>query len=100
MTIRQERSTKVVFYRPTDVSFSAAARSSAEKLFAAAGALLPGNTTNLFGEWCIADIDLALMLNRLVMNGDSVPDRLAAYARHQWRRPSVRLWVDRKRTAL
>jgi glutathione S-transferase len=26
----------------------------------------------MFGEWCIADTDLALMLNRLVLNGDAV----------------------------
>ncbi|MDH4191976.1 MAG: glutathione S-transferase, partial [Betaproteobacteria bacterium] len=43
---------------------------------------------------------LALMLNRLVLNGDSVPERLAAYARRQWERPSVRRWVDRERPAL
>lgn len=101
MPIRQERSTEVVFRRtPTDVPLSAVARASAEKLFAAAGALLPANAPNLFGEWCIADTDLALMLNRLVLNGDSVPERLAVYARHQWQRPSVQLWVKRERPVL
>lgn len=100
MPIRQERSTEAVFYMPTDVPLSAEARLSAEKLFAAAGALLPTNASNLFGEWCIADTDLALMLNRLVLNGDSVPEKLAVYARHQWQRPSVQLWVNRERPAL
>ena len=32
---------------------------------------------------CIADVDLALMLNRLVLNGDEVPTRLATYAQRQ-----------------
>ena len=100
MPIRQERSTDAVFYRPTDVPLSAEARASADKLFAAAGALLPANAPNLFGEWCIADTDLALMLNRLVLNGDSVPQKLAVYARHQWQRPSVQLWVNRARPRL
>lgn len=100
MPIRQERSTEVLFYKPTDVPLSADASASAEKLFAAAGALLSNNALNLFGEWCIADTDLALMLNRLVLNGDSVPERLAVYARHQWQRPSVQLWVNRERPML
>ena len=99
MPIRQERSTDVVFRSPTDAPLSTEARASAEKLFAAASALLPTNASNLFGEWCIADTDLALMLNRLVLNGDSGPERLAVYARHQWQRPSVQLWVNHERPA-
>lgn len=97
MPLRQERTTEVVFCKPTDVPLSAEARASAEKLFAAAGALLAASAPNLFGEWCIADTDLAIMLNRLVLNGDSVPERLAAYARRQWQRSSVQLWVNRQR---
>lgn len=97
MPIRQERSTEIVFHKPTNAPLSADATASADKLFAAAGSLLPADAQNLFGEWCIADTDLALMLNRLVLNGDPVPERLAVYARQQWRRPSVRLWVNRER---
>jgi len=97
MPIRQERSTEVVFHKPTGVPLSAEAGASAEKLFAAAGALLPTGSPNLFGEWCIADTDLALMLNRLVLSGDPVPQRLATYAKHQWRRPSVQRWVNQER---
>lgn len=100
MPIRQGRSTEVVFCKPTDVPLSAEARASAEKLFAAASALLPTDAPNLFGEWCIADTDLALMLNRLVLNGDPVPKRLAVYARYQWQRPSVQLWINRERALL
>ena len=97
MPIRQERSTDVVFYKPMDAPLSAEATASAEKLFAAVEALLQTNALNLFGAWCIADTDLALMLNRLVLNGDPVPERIADYARHQWQRPSVQLWVNRAR---
>ena len=100
MPIRQERSTEVVFYGPTPTPLTAEARTSAQKLFAAAESLLPANSENLFGEWCIADVDLALMLGRLVFNGDSVPERLAAYAKHQWLRPSVQLWVNQERPPL
>jgi len=54
----------------------------------------------LFDAWCIADVDLALMLNRLVLNGDAVPARLADYAKRQWERPSVRAWVTLPRPPL
>lgn len=100
MPIRQERPTEVVFYRPTSMPLSAEAQAAAEKLFAAADALLPAGAANLFGDWCIADTDLALMLNRLVLNGDPVPEKLASYAKRQWQRPSLQLWINRERPPL
>ena len=36
----------------------------------------------------------------LVLNGDSVPDSLAAYATRQWQRFSVQLWVNQERPSL
>jgi glutathione S-transferase len=93
MPLRQERSTEAVFLQPTANALSADATAAAQKLFFAAEALLPDGADNLFGAWCIADTDLALMLNRLVLNGDTlVPPRLATYARRQWQRTSVRNW--------
>jgi glutathione S-transferase len=59
-----------------------------------------GNPANLFGEWSIADVDLALMLNRLILNGDRVPAALVDYAQRQWQRPSVQAWVNLPRPAL
>lgn len=94
LAIRQERPTEVVFLKPSDHPLSDEAKASASRLFAASDALLAKGATDLFGEWCIADTDLALMLNRLVMNGDAVPERLAAYAQQQWQRPSVRQWIE------
>jgi glutathione S-transferase len=55
------------------------------------------NAPNLFGQWCIADTELALMLNRLIMNGDPVPQKLKDYVAGQWRRDSVQEWVRRTR---
>jgi glutathione S-transferase len=97
MPIREERSTEVVFFGRKFAPLSPAAQRAAEKLFAAADALLPANADHLLGDWCIADTDLALMLNRLVMHGDPVPQRLADYARGQWQRPSVQAWVNQPR---
>ena len=61
--------------------------------------LLAHGGEHLFGGWCLADTDLALMLNRLVLGGDDVPAPLAAYASRQWARPSVRGWLDAARAA-
>ncbi|MGF6607535.1 glutathione S-transferase [Paraburkholderia sp. WSM4175] len=100
LPVRQERSTEVIFYRSRGGPLSASAQEAAQKLFAAADALLPANSPNLFGEWCIADTDLALMLNRLVLNGDPVPHKLKEYATQQWQRASVQQWVQLERPPL
>lgn len=61
----------------------------------ASDALVPARAGHLFGAFSIADADLALMLQRLALNGDPVPERLRAYAAGIWRRPSVEEWVRR-----
>jgi len=40
------------------------------------------------------------MLNRLVLNGDTVPARLREYALAQWTHPAVRQWVAFERPPL
>ena len=99
MALRQERSTDVVFRAPTDKPLSDAARAAADKLIAGASALLAHGGPHLFDSWSIADADLALMLNRLVRNGDAAPKLLADYATRQWQRPSVQEWVTHARPA-
>ena len=96
--IREERSTKVVFGKPTDTPLSKSAEAEVEKLFAAADSLIKRDAANLFNNWCIADTDLALMLNRLVLNGVHVPEKLVDYASRQWKRPSVQLWTNQERS--
>jgi glutathione S-transferase len=94
MPIREERPTTVVFLRPEPKPLSADAQQAARKLFAAAQSLV-GGKDRLFDAWCLADTDLALMLNRLVRNGDPVPPELADFARREWERPSVRAWLEK-----
>jgi glutathione S-transferase len=94
MPIRQERNTEVVFLKRSLPALSSTAQAAAAKLFAAAQMLLPARGQSLFDTWSIADTDLALMLNRLVLAGDDVPDRLANYARAQWQHPGVQEWVN------
>jgi glutathione S-transferase len=97
MPIRVERSTEVIFYKPVTTSLSESAQQAAKKLFFIADELLQDEKQNLFGDWCIADTDLALMLNRLVLNGDPVPEKLTAYAKYQWQRPSIQAWVNKSK---
>jgi len=91
--IREERSTDVIFGSVKKPVLTHAGAASASKLFDTASRLLDHGKPNLFGEWCIADADLALMLNRLVLNGDEVPQALADYATFQWQRASVQRYV-------
>lgn len=98
--IREERSTLVVFYGKQYEVLSAVGVAAAQKLIAAAEALLPEGADYLCGEWSIADVELAVMLNRLILNGDPVPERLKRYAAHQWQRPTVQEWVNKARPAL
>ena len=91
--IREERSTDVIFAGVKKPALTQAGAASASKLFDTASRLLEHGNPNLFGEWCIADADLALMLNRLVLNGDDVPQALADYAAFQWQRASVQRYV-------
>ena len=100
MPIRDERPTFVVFNGAKRPALSKAARDAADQLFSAALTLLDGRTDNLFGAWSIADVDLAMMLQRLIVHGDPVPQRLVDYAARQWRRPSVQQWVLKKRPPL
>lgn len=100
MPIRLERPTSTIFYRPVSAPLSPEAQTASDKLLAAALELLSHGGENLFGAWSIADVDLAVMLHRLILNGDEVPLRLVRYAKAQWERPSVQLWVQRERPPL
>ncbi|MGF6915979.1 glutathione transferase [Paraburkholderia sp. 40] len=100
LPIRQERSTEVVFYKKEAPALTAAAELAVQKLYFAADRLLSQDASHLLGDWCIADTDLALMLNRLVMNGDDVPAKLASYAARQWDRESVQQWAKLGRPPL
>ena len=97
LPIREERPTTVIFQKPCNKPLSEKAQLAVEKLIRAAETLLEDHGSSLFGEWCIADTDLALMLNRLVASSDAVPKKLAAYVQNQWQRPSVQAWIDQGR---
>ncbi|WP_017345420.1 glutathione transferase [Pantoea sp. A4] len=94
LPIREERPTSVIFAAARFAPLSEAASLAAKKLIDAALKLLPEGQQNVFGEWSIADVDLAVMLNRLALHGDPVPQRLSDYAAFQWQRASIQLWLS------
>lgn len=93
MALRQERPTEVLFAGERFASLTPAAGQAVEKLIGAVQRLLPDGQQNLFGEWSIADTDLAVMINRLALHGDPLPVKLQHYAEFQWQRASVQLWL-------
>ncbi|WP_415773888.1 glutathione transferase [Pseudomonas sp. LB3P38] len=99
LVIRKERPADLIYFGKKDTPLSDDALAAVDRLFFVADRLLEGGAEHLFGDWSIADTDLAIMLNRLVANGDQVPSRLAAYVRRQWDRDSVRAWMDIERVA-
>ena len=99
LVVRRERPFDLVYFGKKDTPLSDDALAAVDRLFFVADRLLEEGAEHLFGDWSIADTDLAIMLNRLVANGDPVPARLAAYVQRQWDRDSVRAWMDLERKA-
>lgn len=97
MPIRDERSTYTVFYQPTKQPLSPAGVAAKTRLLTACDRLITEGRTTLFASWCIADTDLAMMLQRLAANGDELPAKVRAYVEANWQRPSIRKWVERAR---
>ena len=99
LVIRKERPADLIYFGKKETPLSDEAQAAVARLFFVADRLLEEGADHLFGDWSIADTDLAIMLNRLDANGDRVPARLAAYVRRQWDRDSVRAWMDIERVA-
>jgi hypothetical protein len=64
---------------------------------AVAEQLVSPGVHSIFDAWCIADLDLAFALQRLLANGCPMPERLRAYTEAIWERPSVREFVAHSR---
>src|SRR3546814_5057708 len=95
--LREERATTVLFAARNPQPLSDQGRQAADKVLRAADALIDEQGNNLFGQWSVADVDFAVMLNRLAANSDPVPEKVKRYIDRQWRRPCVQ---NRKSTSL
>ncbi len=90
--LRQERPTSTLWGARAVTPLSAAASQAAERLVEVLAPLLAHGAPTLFGAWCIADVDTAVMLQRLQLNGAVLPPALQRYAEANWARPSVAKW--------
>lgn len=98
MALREQRPTSTFFGEARPAPFDPAGRAAAERLVRIAERFLPAGARHVAGDaFTLADADLALMLHRLVKNGDPCPERLAAWAGDVFRRPSIRKWLARTR---
>ncbi len=91
--LREARPTSSVFGRPLTRPMPDKARDEAAELEQVALAVITGERTSMFADWCIADSDLALALMRLVANQDPLDRRLVNYALAQFDRKSVRRFI-------
>ena len=94
--LREERPSTTLWGARAGKPLSDAATLAAQRLFRVLTPLV-GDKSTLFDTWCIADVDVALALQRLNLNGDEVPSALKAYAEANWQRPSVEKWNALKR---
>lgn len=98
--LRAERPTTVIYADKNPRPLSAGASAAADKLLAAADSLIDARGGPLFGDWCIADIDLAVMLARVSINGDAVPDKIRKYVDTQFQHPAMQGWWKRAKQAM
>jgi glutathione S-transferase len=95
--LRQERPSSSIFFESARAPLSERAASDAALLARIGMTLLEGQKAFLFGDFSIADADLAFAVMRLVKNGDPVLPRLRDHAEAVWARPSVSRWVSIER---
>jgi glutathione S-transferase len=98
LPIREERPTTSIFIHRTVQALTETAKAARRRLVAGCERLISPGRTTLFSEWCLADTDLTVMLQRLNLNGDELPAPLKAYAEANWARPSVAKWLAHPRS--
>jgi glutathione S-transferase len=90
--LRKERPTETFLFGQSRQPLTEAARQSAERLLRIAQQVLEGRPT-IGSQFSIGDVDLALMLARLVENDDPVPVAIRDYVVRHFARPSLRKWL-------
>jgi glutathione S-transferase len=98
MPLRKERPTTSLFFnKPINAPLSPEATTHMERFLKGVDSLVEEGRLTLFDQWCLADTDLALMLQRLNLNGTELPKKVKAFAEAQWERPSVKHWREHAR---
>lgn len=97
LPLREERSTETIYYGRPVAPLSVDAAEAAAHLLRVVERLLPPGASSLFGSFGVVDVDVSLMLHRLIANNDPVPERLRAYATAVWNRSSVKEFAGHPR---
>ncbi|HVV84693.1 MAG TPA: glutathione transferase [Kofleriaceae bacterium] len=96
--LRMERDSTLIFYPTADLPpLTPLAARQAERLVEIVLRLEPSPHGALLGDWCIADVDVAFALMRLVRSQHELPAAVRAYAEAVWARPAVREYVEHAR---
>jgi glutathione S-transferase len=98
--IRSARPAPTMFYaseRAKAEPLSSDATKAQKKLFGVVERLLRPGSSTVFDDFTIVDAELAFILHRLILNGDEVPAQVRAFAEQQWKRESVRAYVEHER---
>ena len=95
--LREARPSHTIFYQHDLPPLGEAARRDAEELVKVAERLLSAGSDFLFGEWSIADVDLAFALMRLLRNRDELPELVQRFAERLWSHPALRPYVTHAR---
>lgn len=97
--LRSARPSTILFYPRRDLpALEGAAAQQAAALVNVVERLAPSAAGALFpGGWCIADVEIAFALRRLMCSDHDLPAAVRAYAEAVWRRPAVREYVEHGR---
>lgn len=101
--LRRARNSARIFYEadrfdePLPPFDEAAAGDAARLLDVTDRLVAAGRGDWLFGEFSMADFDLAFALMRLLRTGHAVPAAIGRFVERVWARPSVRAFVERPR---
>jgi glutathione S-transferase len=98
-SLKNERPSSTIFFETAKTPLGAAAKADAETLVRVSESLLEPGSAHLFGDFTIADADLAFALMRLEKNADALPERLKEYAERVWAHASVARFVALERPA-
>jgi glutathione S-transferase len=101
IALRDERATETIFYEAARAKkpLSQAAKEEVAPWMKALSDLKKPGSDFLFGDWSIADTETALMLHRLIANGEQVSPELKTYAEKLWKRPSMSEFVGHARVS-
>jgi glutathione S-transferase len=89
MPLREERPTESFLKGAMVHPLTARAVQARDRLLRIAGRLVGEGRSSIATNFSIADADLAMMLMRLLANGEAMPESLTSYTRAVFRRPSV-----------